>query len=490
MKMKCFVLACASLSCHLPAGVLGLMVPESHIPPASSMATTSATWPFLVPLARESVPVIMRNKTVSHKTSYSGSISIGKPAQQFRVVFDTGSAHIVVPSVGCTAPTCLEHTRYDLKASETSRAINGNGQPVPEEELCDQVTIGYGTGSVKGEFARDQVCPGATNSQDNTPCIEASVIMAVEMSDSPFRSFNFDGIFGLALDSLAMTPDFSFLNSLAGTNSGASTQFGVFLTEEDGQSEIALGGHNAQRLLAPLEWTTVALQDMGYWQVALKEVRIDGEVLPACQDGTCRGIVDTGTSHIGVPGPELREFVNRLAVDVYDPITDCRKVRGSTLEFVLDADVTLTLKPSDYMRPLSLQAGTNVGMSSGKPVIVGGKPQASQSASKSNNTASSSAASVITADANGQIQELRSCAPRMMPVNLKAPLGPKLYIMGEPLLQKYYTVYDWSHKKVGFGLSASKANRQAMGKYEDLPDQASFVQVAMKVKVRVESARC
>merc|ERR1719395_12016 len=123
-------------------------------------AATNSTWPLLVPLDRESVPVRRNNVTVSYKTSYSGTVSIGNPAQEFRVVFDTGSAHIVVPSSDCTNETCLEHRRYDPKKSTTSLAINVDGSAVPEDELCDQVTIGYGTGMITGEFHREQVCPG------------------------------------------------------------------------------------------------------------------------------------------------------------------------------------------------------------------------------------------------------------------------------------------------------------------------------------------
>lgn len=480
--MLAFLSLCVFLCGSFPMPIFGLMVPESKIS-SSDASARDISWPFLVPLIRESVPVIRNNVTISHKTSYSGYVSLGSPAQEFRVVFDTGSAHVVVPSKTCMAETCREHKQYDIHASNTSLAINGNGIAVPEDELCDQVTIGYGTGTVKGEFVREQVCPGASSSQDNTPCIQASVITAVDMSDSPFRSFNFDGIFGLALDNLAMTPEFSFLTRLAHSGVGATQEFGVFLTDEDGQSEIALGGHNSRRLMKPLEWSPVARQDMGYWQVNVKEVRVNGEVLPACQDGTCRGIVDTGTSHIGVPGPELRDFVERLAVDVYDPIVDCRKVHGPTLEYVLESGVTLRLSPGDYMRPLSLQAGTNVGMSNGKPVIVGTRSAEADSKSAAS-SANPTAGSVITADANGNVAQMRTCTPRLMPVNLKAPLGPKLFILGEPLLQKYYTVYDWNQKRVGFGLAASSSNRRAAERDGLAQDHASFVQVTVKLKVR------
>lgn len=45
-----------------------------------------------------------------------------------------------------------------------------------------------------------------------------------------------------------------------------------------------------------------------------------------------------------------------------------------------------------------------------------------------------------------------------MPVNFPAPLGPNLFILGEPVLSRYYTVYDWERPQIGFGLAASRQN--------------------------------
>ena len=42
-------------------------------------------------------------------------------------------------------------------------------------------------------------------------------------------------------------------------------------------------------------------------------------------------------------------------------------------------------------------------------------------------------------------------------VKLPEPLGPKLFILGEPVLHRYYTVYDWQEKKVpGKGVGMNK----------------------------------
>ena len=39
-----------------------------------------------------------------------------------------------------------------------------------------------------------------------------------------------------------------------------------------------------------------------------------------------------------------------------------------------------------------------------------------------------------------------------MPVGAQ-PLGPNLFILGEPVLRCYYTIYDWSSPRVGFGVA-------------------------------------
>lgn len=52
----------------------------------------------------------------------------------------------------------------------------------------------------------------------------------------------------------------------------------------------------------------------------------------------------------------------------------------------------------------------------------------------------------------------RFCRPRVMPVRLPAPLGPKLFILGEPVLHRYYTVYDASTRSVGFALANNRRN--------------------------------
>jgi len=442
--VKWLVIACISVQ------TAGLVVD-----PKPKAAGRNTTWPYLVPLTREAVPVIKKGVTVSKKTTYSGMISIGQPAQDFRVVFDTGSAHIVVPSTTCESETCREHRQYEASRSRTAQLINADNTEVPQDELCDQVTIGYGTGSILGEMVRERVCPGAEET-----CTEVSVVMAVEMSDKPFRAFKFYGLFGLALDSLAMHPKFSFFHELAASKTDVKPQFGFFLTEGSNgdESEIALGGHNTERMLTPLQWAPVAEAKLGHWRVNIKEVRVGGRPLDICKDGTCRGVVDTGTSHLGVPGTHAREMLGHLSVPSKastNDSADCREATAPDLEIVLEGEITLTLSPENYMRPLPISKDR-----SGPLALDVAGPAAATS------------------------QQM--CLPRIMPVNLPKPLGPNLFILGEPVLHQYYTVFDWSEKKIGFGISATESNKEAMknGKLPKEQTILSFMQVTLKVTVR------
>ena len=86
--------------------------------------------------------------------AYFGTISVGsnsngEVAQEFSVVFDTGSGHIVLPSETCDSQACHTHRRYDISSSNSAQAINADGTEVPANEPCDQVRISEGDGQLE-----------------------------------------------------------------------------------------------------------------------------------------------------------------------------------------------------------------------------------------------------------------------------------------------------------------------------------------------------
>jgi len=280
---------------------------------------------------------------------------------------------------------------------------------------------------VVGEFFHDHVCLGAAGGpREEGPCARVHGVMAVDMSRQPFEGFGFDGILGLGLAPLAVSPSFSFFDVLAKSGQLELPHFGVFMSANGSDSEIAIGGHNAQRAAGPLSWVPAARPGMGHWQVQILAVYVGGRRLDACEgEGGCHGVLDTGTTHLGVPKQHESAISKLLSLPAGDA-ADCRIVPGGLPLVIELLGVNLTVHPEHYMRQLPLAEGD---LASRKVKAAPGGP--------------------------------RRCKPKTVPVSMPSPLGPNLFILGEPLLQSYYTVFDWETPRVGFSPAADAAGSPA-----------------------------
>jgi len=401
-----------------------------------------------IPLAKQHVPVKNNNRTVMNKTAYFGTVSVGQPeAQHFTVVFDTGSGHLMLPSVDCHSSTCKQHKQFDSALSHTAAQHNN-----------DNVEILYGTGEVTGSTVNDVVCLTDENhmisshessdlglkvrsrpdeTENTKVCIEMKIVSATEMTDQPFSAFDFDGVLGLGLQSLAVGPRYSFLGQVA-KHSEVPRIFAVFISEDDStESEISFGGFNDRRMVSPLTWVPVNNPDLGYWQVRIKSVSIGGVHFSFCDDGTCIAILDSGTSSMGVPKtliqdihyPLVRQLPSSSDENLAENI-DCRNVEGPTFEFHLEG-MSIVLDAKDYSRPAHFH----------------GNSQLLSSRSNFSRFAQSNASS--------EGNEMAAfCRATLLPVVMEEPMPANTFILGEPALRKYYTAYDWGEQMVGFAMSS------------------------------------
>jgi hypothetical protein len=434
-----------------------------------------------IPLQKQYVPVSRGGRVIAYKTSYFGEISMGGPSPEsrrpFTVVFDTGSGHLILPSTACYSETCARHRRFNRAASPTALDVEYDGTPIkPDAVERDQVAIAFGTGEVVGEFVEEAICvgsPSPSNDRLASPepsslepnstteasppapiCPRMRVVLATEMTADPFGLFVFDGVLGLGLEALTLDPGFSFFRHLSASDEMPEPRFSVFLARNDGgESEVSFGGYDERRATSELQWAPVVMQELGYWQVQLTSVRIGDTVLDYCADGTCRAILDTGTSLLGVPKPATRTMHRLLARPVkegsYESATsiDCREVPGKDIHFELGAGHMVTLGVEDFSRPTPFN---------------------------------------MTVPDSDRSQLF--CRSLLLPVDHPAPLGPKVFIWGEPLLRRYYTVYDWAQRRVGFSPAAEPAEGAAGLPAVGAPPAGSLISGAPLAPLRRHSA--
>mmetsp|Transcript_35210 Transcript_35210/g.75016 ORF Transcript_35210/g.75016 Transcript_35210/m.75016 type:complete len:436 (+) Transcript_35210:144-1451(+) len=429
----------------LAPGMIALLATASCLPQVRGLAGTRSAHVHTVSLSKQYVPVHRGDRVVAYKTAYFGSVFVGLPKpQRFSVLFDTGSGHFVLPSSACADPACTGHRRYDRALSTSAVGIDYDGTRVhPNASDFDKVDILFGTGKVSGPFVEEVVCFGGDKGaavEEPTPtaatglplregCVQLRVVAASNMTRDPFQHFAFDGVVGLGLEALALHRDFSFVGQLNRLgHHGGQPYFGVYLARSDlYSSEISFGGHNEERILSPLAWAPVASPDMGYWQIQLRSVRIGNETVSMCADGSCRAVLDTGTSLLGVPREVAASFHLALARPVLDGASKCRHPEGPALIFDLGA-LSLRLDPEDYWVP-----------------------------------------SPVLAQSKSDSKARRFCRPSLLPVDMGSPLGPKTFIFGEPILRRYYTAYDWQRYQIGFARARQASDGSNQAQQEALP---------------------
>jgi hypothetical protein len=264
---------------------------------------------------------------VVHKTAYWGDISIGSPPQNFKVIFDTGSGNLIVPSAECSVPGCQPHKKYSHKDSSSSKQVtNENGE--------DSSEITFGTGQISGEFYGDKLCIG------DSLCIDANFIAADKETTSPFQDIPFDGIMGLGFKDLSMGKGFNMIDELTAKDALPSGQISFYLTD-GGDSEVTFGGYKGEYLASDIVWAPVEVQS--WWQVAISDITFDNQPKGLC-DGECRVAVDTGTSMLAGPS----DLVDKLS-NMVDAKSDCSNFDSLPKLGFQVGDKVLNLMPDDYM---------------------------------------------------------------------------------------------------------------------------------------------
>jgi len=273
-----------------------------------------------------------------HPSEYYGVISVGSPAQDFHVLFDTGSGNLLLPSAACDGQACMKHRRLNASQSSTSLSIafaNKPDTPVGDDGDQDVLNLVYGTGEATGVIVQDKVCVGST-------CARTDLVAAIEESDAPFSGAPFDGILGMGLTKLSEAPAFNLLDCMVRDKAIKSGMFSVFLGATDAEeSEILFGSYRPEHMVGSLFWVKV-IEGTGFWQVPLNALTLRGHNLTS--DANASAILDTGTSLLAGPPDVVNALLDQLNV-----ATNCSNFASlPDIGFVV-AGRLLSLSPEDYV---------------------------------------------------------------------------------------------------------------------------------------------
>lgn len=314
---------------------------------------------------------------------YYGTVHIGEPEQEFTVIWDTGSSDLWVPRKGC------QNCGYCLPFTENTSVCKDkydSAQSTDYEEDGSDFAIQYGSGSVTGFFSKDTVTLAQDIAVKHQKFAEVNDALGMGVG---YIMGKFDGILGLAFDSIAI---------------GGSTVFGsaieqglvkdpmfAFYLGDDSDGELTLGGYDKSKFSGELAW--VGLQKATYWQV-----KLDGAQMGSYSTKDTNCIIDSGTSLLVGPKSEVSKLASKV---------------GATQTPM--GQYTIDCAQVDSLPPVVFTID-------GKDYSIDGKDTV--------------------------IQSSGLCLFAFMGMDL--PEGAPQWILGDVFMRKYYTVFDQGNKRIGF----------------------------------------
>ena len=260
----------------------------------------------------------------SHDVEYYGEVEIGTPGQKFKVIYDTGSSNLWIPSTAChQMGFCKRPYSFDPKKSSTYKEVDNLFQ------------ISYDAGTVEGIFNSETVSIAGLTAKNVT-----FGLVYIEHGYG-FVNPDFDGLFGLGFPALSTNGVKTVLESYFEQGLIKNHGFGFYLNNSPGRvgSEVSLGEPDSERYTGELKYVDVTLDK--YWTINIDSITFDktygkGEGL--------FGIVDTGTSVIigsaSIIDPILAQFPKTL---------DCTKIDEYPILTITLGGYDFPLKPSDYI---------------------------------------------------------------------------------------------------------------------------------------------
>lgn len=252
------------------------------------------------------------------------------------------------------------------------------------------------TDTIYGELASDRVCVGKRLGNESSPeeaaCTDIELISVNDIDEGLIVRQRFDGIIGLSNPTASKLPKASFLNQL--NLAGLPHQFGFYVSDSGWNAELLFGGYDKRRLESEITWAPLVQDSHGFWMVKVRGISVGGRNIGACKSmNGCNGLFQIGTPTITMHEGTLPKVQSEISRHGLEGSEGCHL---PDLSFELEGGVSLDLKVEDYV-------GSH-------------------------------------------------CAPELRSHTWSdTKFGAEVLILGEPIFRRYYTVFDWVRRRLGFG---------------------------------------
>jgi len=218
---------------------------------------------------------------------YFTEIGLGTPPQSFKVILDTGSSNLWVPSKSCTSIACFLHAKYDSNESSTYKK-NGT-----------EFKIQYGSGSMEGFVSNDVLSIGDLTIK------KQDFAEATQEPGLAFAFGKFDGILGLGYNTISVNGIVPPFYQMVDQGLLDEPIFSFYLGSSEDEGGVAtFGGVDDSHYTGKITYAPVRRK--GYWETELNAVAFGDQELELEKTGAA---IDTGTSLIALP-TDVAELLN------------------------------------------------------------------------------------------------------------------------------------------------------------------------------------
>jgi hypothetical protein len=256
-----------------------------------------------------SKPIKLKNYL--YGSGYYGRIEIGEPAQEFNVIFDTGSSDFWVMSADCDP--CHHHSQYSANRSITYQAES------------KEHSIKYGTGSIHARVGRDTV--RLANMTLENQLVSEAIDVSHEFEELPI-----DGIVGLGLPSFHTSS--SLVQSMVQARYIDEALFGFYIHLE--KAVLDFGATDGDHYRGEIHYAPVIGDS--YWMTDMSDFTIHNY-----SSGPRQAIIDTGIEcTFGVRDLLLILFSLGTSLLVTTP-EDASVIHAQITEAISNNDVTYSI---------------------------------------------------------------------------------------------------------------------------------------------------